>query len=625
MEMKTEPKRRVRRVRLSLRYKLLMILTFIPLATLALYLRVATNLFKEDKEAYVYDSGVAVSKSLAMQIRVEIEAYVATVKPIIEGFDPESQALSAAAQTLFNQNRRLVALLLYQGDATSAYKKLAELTHPGGGEVKTLVDLKLIEAFRSRAAQKGLLLTADPNQENAVVIASRLGQLSDPSHLVFVGIYKAETLVSAFSQSKLYRNFLVDDRSHVALGPRDLRGTPLDGENLGHFFRRVAVEKLDAFSFLAKTSSGKETLVSYAAVGIGDLKVASVVDRREALKAVDVMVAKSLLFFMALLAATVLVSIFASFQLTSTLRDLYDATRKIASGKFDVRVRSTSTDEIGGLADGFNVMASEVSRLMSETAQKARMENELATVRTVQETLFPPSENKYERVHIVGHFEPASECGGDWWNYSKVGDKVFLWIGDATGHGAPAALITSAARSAAAVIEILGEMGPGKALEIMNHAIHETSKGKINMTFFLAVIDQAKSTLTYANASHDPPYFIRKPEGRELSKRDLIPLMEVIGPRLGEKVGSIYEETVVELQPEDSIVFYTDGIIDLEDISGNKWGERTFIKTIVEAASGGQDLVQKMSFLRRSISSYRGDATLVDDITLFMAEFKEAA
>src|SRR5690606_35511909 len=109
-------------------------------------------------------------------------------------------------------------------------------------------------------------------------------------------------------------------------------------------------------------------------------------------------------------------------------------------------------DEVGGLAQGFNFMAGEVSRLMEETKEAARMEGELETVRLVQETLFPEPVKRVGDFHLAGHFEPASECGGDWWHYCKVGDKLFIWIGDATGHGAPSAMVTSAAKAAATII-----------------------------------------------------------------------------------------------------------------------------------------------------------------------------
>src|SRR5690606_33626437 len=101
--------------------------------------------------------------------------------------------------------------------------------------------------------------------------------------------------------------------------------------------------------------------------------------------------------------------------------------------------------------------------------------------------------------------------------------------------------------------------------------------------------------------------------------------MDVNGLRLGEKIGSKYEETTLQLQPGDALVFYTDGILDLQDMKGEKWGERTFIRNIVDASSASYGLQDKMAFIRRNISQFRGEATLLDDITLFIAEYKREA
>jgi sigma-B regulation protein RsbU (phosphoserine phosphatase) len=364
-------------------------------------------------------------------------------------------------------------------------------------------------------------------------------------------------------------------------------------------------------------------LISYASVGFGDLTVVSKVDKTKALKAVDVLIFKSLIFFVALIALTLVISVIASGQLTSTLLELFDGTQQIAQGDFSVRVEARSRDEVGGLAESFNFMAGEVSRLMTETAEKARMESELATVSAVQETLFPKAQAKFGPLRITGHFEPASECGGDWWSYSLVGTKVYLWVGDATGHGAPAALITSAARSAAAVIDILPEMTPGKALTIMNHAIHQTSKGQIMMTFFMASIDLYEGTLTYASASHDPPYLMRSKD-QKLVKKDLVPLNDVNGPRLGDKPDFEYEDITVPFAPGDQIFLYTDGVLDVENSNGKKWGERTFLKTILDAANGSGDVNQKIENVRNTMNGFRSGAQLIDDVTMVMIEFEKA-
>ena len=357
---------------------------------------------------------------------------------------------------------------------------------------------------------------------------------------------------------------------------------------------------------------------------MGDLAVVARVDKKKALKAVQILVAKSLLFFVALIASTLVISVIASSRLTSTLRDLFEATRKIAQGDFSVRVESQSSDEVGGLATSFNWMAGEVKRLMSETAEKARMESELSTVRTVQETLFPPSTAQFGNLYISGHFEPASECGGDWWSYSEINGKIYIYVGDATGHGAPAALITSAARSASAVIESLPDITPARAMSILNRAIALTSKGQINMTVFLACQDPEQMTFTDAHASHDPPYLL-KWTGEKLSKRDLTPLNDVNGPRLGEQKDFQYDQLTLQLGPGDQVLFYTDGVLDIENTEGKKWGERAFLKSMLDSANSGVKPSEKLAMIKNEAQTFRGKCNLVDDVTIVICEFEKKA
>ncbi|MBX7231212.1 MAG: SpoIIE family protein phosphatase [Bdellovibrionales bacterium] len=618
-------KREVRKIRISLRYKILLLLTLIPLITLALYLRLAIDLFEKDKIAYVYDSGVTLTRSLAMQFKSEIDFFLNTARPIVEGFNSKDAALVAQKQKLLEAFPQLGALILLQYESNSGYQKVMELISPWASGIQQIRDINFIKRIQIRAQQNEFfIISGDPNTSSLFMV-SRMGSSQTSPHWVLIGLYRASHFLHAFSQGTLYQNFLIDSIDTMDLTTGKNNKNILEGENLKSFFEPVRKGQLPESSFELVSSRKKKTLVSYAEVGVGGLKVASVVERNKVTKAVDILIVKSMIFFLALLSLTALVSIFASTQLTATLSDLYNATKKIASGHFNVRVQTRSNDEVGGLADGFNAMAAEVSRLMKDTAQKARMESELNTVRTVQETLFPNPLGHFDQIKIAGYFEPASECGGDWWNYSLIGENVLLCIGDATGHGAPAALITSAARSAAAVIELLGGVKPHQALEIMNYAIHETSKGKINMTFFLALIHKNTGKMVYANASHDPPYLVKKSREGKLSKKNLIPLMEANGARLGEKSNSTYQQTEIQLDPGDCLVFYTDGIIDIQDPQGQRWGERAFLKTLTSSLGNSEKLESKLALIKKNIVGYRGDAQLIDDVTLFMAEFKDVA
>jgi sigma-B regulation protein RsbU (phosphoserine phosphatase) len=161
---------------------------------------------------------------------------------------------------------------------------------------------------------------------------------------------------------------------------------------------------------------------------------------------------------------------------------------------------------------------------------------------------------------------------------------------------------------------------PAGALTILNRAIQQTSKGQIMMTFFVAAIDLDERRFTYACASHDPPYFLRQ-KGRPFSKKDLIPLNEVNGPRLGEQKDFKYQETTLEFEPGDMVFFYTDGILDIQDPAGRKWGERSFLKSLLESANSGQDIQGKLAELRDKMDAYRSGSDLVDDVTMVMCEY----
>ncbi len=456
------------KIRLSLRYKLMLVLSLLPIVCLSLYLIMATDLFQKDKVAYVFDSSMTVSRSIATQTRIEIEALLDQLRPICESIDPQSKDFTSVGKVLLQKQKRIRALLVLQKNE-AGYEQVASFARDPQKDQPFLTNTALIEKLRDESTRAQSYLSQIKEFPGAIGISFRAGDLNDPHHQIVVALYESEDFMSSYESEGLYRTYLMNKSGMIAVGPDDEM-------ILQDLKTRLNAPMPDGTAEM-KGSDRQTYLVSYAATGFGDLMVVSYVNKKKALKAVEVLVAKSLMFFVALIASTVVISVFAARQLTSQLSLLFEATKKIANGDFNVKIETRSRDEIGGLAQSFSWMAQEVSRLMSETAQKARMENELATVKTVQETLFPPACMTFGPLEIVGHFEPASECGGDWWSYSRVDNRVFLWIGDATGHGAPAAMITAAARSAAAVIEAFPDMTPGAGLKILNHAHSSNVEG----------------------------------------------------------------------------------------------------------------------------------------------------
>lgn len=256
-----------------------------------------------------------------------------------------------------------------------------------------------------------------------------------------------------------------------------------------------------------------------------------------------------------------------------------------------------------------------------DLANKNRMEKELETAKTVQDALFPRPTYEDDFVKIKGHYRTSSECGGDWWYYSIVGDKVYLFIGDATGHGVPAALVCSAAKASASLLVHFPNLTLDGLMSILNHAIYGTTQGKILMTFCLACIDLRTSEITICNASHEAPLVF--PLKTNLKKSDISALNATPGPRLGEGLKNPYTVEKWKIDLADRLFFYTDGIPELENEKGEQWNEQRMTRSLLNGFQKGPGIEAAFTALNSDIESFRKGTPFVDDVTYFMVEFKK--
>ncbi|HTJ41365.1 MAG TPA: SpoIIE family protein phosphatase [Kofleriaceae bacterium] len=309
-----------------------------------------------------------------------------------------------------------------------------------------------------------------------------------------------------------------------------------------------------------------------------------------------------------------LLAIFQGLSISKPIKLLAWKADQIARGDLEARVEVKSTDEIGILGENFNFMADQIVVLLQQTAEKAKLEQELEVARTIQETLVPPNDPVSQGFFkFAGYFQPASQCGGDWWTWHQlVGDKILIVIGDVTGHGVPSAMITAAAKAACDVARSVyqDDVAVTKLLEIMNYAIFESAKRKFVMTCFASIIDAKKRTITYANAGHNFPYLFRAGED---GKGEFGSLM-IRGNRLGDLRESKYEAKTTELVPGDILVWYTDGIVECENAAGEEYGEKRFRASVRRAAA--LDAGEMRDAVVADSQQFFGETLRKDDITL---------
>ncbi len=605
-----------RKLGLSIRYKILLLMTLLPLVILAVYLFMAVRIFEEDKIAYVFESSSSVARNYSIQATSEFESILTHSKPALQEF-VSRQKFAEVSVGLFQVQSPVQWIAAFRPEANGSFTRLDLIEREVGK-----FEVEGAESAQNRvltaAMQRGRVIEV-PYKDDRVILTERVVLPATPQvpsqTYIFVMMAKTTNLRQEFQVPGQTENYLVDPAGLILFGPIGKAGTSL----LEHAHLQFLLKPSQVRQGTEEVKAGTEPmLASFSITNFGQFHAVSFVPKRAALKAVQTLLRQSLIFFVVLICITVIVSLLASSNLTSALTELFEATQKVAEGQFDIRVPVTGGDEVGSLAASFNAMAEEVARLMLETAEKARMEGELKTAQTVQETLFPPSDALIRGLSVSGFYEPASECGGDWWHYCEINGKVFVWIGDATGHGAPAALITSAAKSAATVIERL-DVGVGVALGLLNRAVYEVSKGRIMMTFFLGCYDPETRVFTYSNASHEAPFLIRKGT-KPLAKKDLIPLNDVISPRLGQAIDSHFDEVSIELLVDDRILFYTDGIPDIQSPKKEAWGEREFVKGIIATNKEFPPVKEAVSQLTDKFQAHRQGAGLIDDITFFMIQ-----
>lgn len=598
-------------IKFSLRYKVMLLLTGLCFASLAIFSYVALKTFKSDKVAYVFDASLQKTRLTAKFFHREFKEALTMGQVVAQGLDLSSKTMSPGAQDFIRSYANLIRVDIVLEDETKGPQILYQY-----GTTSNKENLRQLMAQYQKDPASYFITFSELSAHSYLLLLK--GKTEDGHTLWNIFQFQSAEASDSLEQTSNFSTLLLDAEKGRLVG---------DSSKLDPILRSALTTWPQSLFSNESTkpfvgTSQKRYLASIAAVGIGKYFVVNIVKEDAAFAAVERLAMLAGVFALGLFSVILLISFYSSRRITSDLADLSEATQKIAKGDFNVRFDSKSNDEVGALSNGFNLMASEVGRLMSETVEKARMEAELKTAQTVQNTLFPATRKDYGAVKIVGHYASASECGGDWWYYHRNGDKVFLWIGDATGHGAPAALITSAARAAASLVDWQPNVSPGQAMRILNRAIYATSKGSMMMTFFIACLDIKTNKLTYSNASHNPPFLIQERMTKDtLSKADFEPLVEANNPRLGQSEDHFFTESTISISPGDFLVLFTDGVVEMKNKEGKDLGERKYLKILSQFLCQEKDMQQAMNSTLAEFERHRDNYPLEDDVTMVFASF----
>ncbi|MDP2054794.1 MAG: HAMP domain-containing protein [Acidobacteriota bacterium] len=128
-------------------------------------------------------------------------------------------------------------------------------------------------------------------------------------------------------------------------------------------------------------------------------------------------------------------------QITGAVHDLFTGTQHVRSGDFGHQIPVRARDQLGELAESFNLMTGEVTTLLGEMAEKGRMEQEMFAARAIQQKLLPSGPLRVTGLAMSAFCEPAREVAGDYYDFLPITETMTgVLIADVAGKGLAAGL-----------------------------------------------------------------------------------------------------------------------------------------------------------------------------------------
>jgi len=277
-----------------------------------------------------------------------------------------------------------------------------------------------------------------------------------------------------------------------------------------------------------------------------------------------------------------------------------------------------SNDEIKMLAESLEDWQTKYGLLIkdqSKTAkEKLKFEKDLKTAQEIQQNIVPvgnPDFLEYPEIDLYAILKPAEIIGGDLYDYFFISkNHLLIAIGDVSGKGIPASLFMAIAST---LIKTNAKILSSKDIvSKVNKELCERNSNQYFVTLFLGILDVRYGILDYCNAAHNFPYILRK-DG------SLVSLSKSHGLPLGIYNDKSYKNSTIELHYGDTIVLYTDGVINSRDSSNQLYGTDKLeinIKNLVDL--NAEEVVKRLD---DSIHVFEGGGKQADDISLMALRY----
>jgi serine phosphatase RsbU (regulator of sigma subunit) len=214
----------------------------------------------------------------------------------------------------------------------------------------------------------------------------------------------------------------------------------------------------------------------------------------------------------------------------------------------------------------------------------------------------------------------STRAGGDYYDFVRAPNgRIGIVVADATGHGAPAAVLmamfrvllhTAPVGDLPGGLAVPGSPAPEALLARLNAQLVGTLVPGRFVTACVAWLDPATGQLDYSLAGHPPPLLVRH------ASHAVVQLEQRGGPPLGLLASPEFERGSAQLEPGDTLVLHTDGITEAMDFHHALFGEQRFQEALARANGAGPATMRES--VLAALDAHRHGAPLEDDLSLLL-------
>jgi serine phosphatase RsbU (regulator of sigma subunit) len=303
--------------------------------------------------------------------------------------------------------------------------------------------------------------------------------------------------------------------------------------------------------------------------------------------------------------------------LISPIGELSKGADEVARGNLDIVLDIPTGDEIGVVAEKFNIMSRSLKKAFNEIKDKARMEEELRNAQEIQEAILPKAPPDYPGFSFSVYYKPQSEAGGDYYDFIEMDDTKFALVtADVTGHGVGAGMVMAMLRSALRT-STKKRMDAAAILKEVNPVLFRDTLPNMFATVFYGIIDRKRREMSYTVAGHTQG-MIYNPSGEKVR------LLLTGGMPVGMVDGSLFDPSMelfrTTFEDGDILVLYSDGITEAKSASFEEYGEARFVESIKKNANIDTDKMKDK--LVADLEKFTKGAEQSDDISLILMRVK---